>query len=151
MVRRPEEEFDEDIVEKKFSDKFIKFMIGLGYPSNLIEIKKEGNKQWSLRLNEAYYMIRKYFWYNKTKNLQLQTLANVEEKIEGWWPKTKADFLIGFIDETRFYCVPTKSLYESTLMWLPKHKIHKGGFIVEYEITPMNMLKDVGWYEIQND
>ena len=115
--------FGEDLaLSHKYETKFADWLTKIGIPEVKTMQDKGEFHDYDVESFDMTYEIKYDRYMAKTGNFCLETVSRKETNSQGWFYKTKADWIVVFFNETEFVTIKKTDLAEN---WFEKPKIWK--------------------------
>jgi spore coat polysaccharide biosynthesis predicted glycosyltransferase SpsG len=153
MVTR-EYNFKKDLEDDRFVDVFVDFLIKRGVKKDLI-VRKEGYfPAYDIQVTgDTTYEIKRDHWYEKTGNLLIEDMYDVEDNKTGWIRHTRAEWLIVFINEHEFYSIKITDLilhfYHNRDEYKELYITQSNGHHTRIFLYPIIKLNNVSWGDVR--
>jgi len=144
-------DFERDIKNERFEQVFIDFMLAIGYPRELISRSEGYFPDWDVALGTTTYEIKRDYHTATTNNLCIEMChisPDGTQERDGWVKHTKADKLVVFTSETRFFVVDMNLVKK---LQYPKYVeiTQNSGWKTRNMLVPLSIL-EVDWYDTEN-
>jgi hypothetical protein len=155
MVTKRKYDFQADIKDDRFVDVFKDFLISRGVPANRIERPLGYFPAYDLRYldDNTTYEIKRDHWYEKTGNLLIEDMYDVEDDKNGWIRHTRAEWLIVFINEYEFYSIKLADLilhfYQKRDDYKELYITQPNGHHTRIFLYPVIKFKNISWGDVR--
>ena len=144
-------DFKRDLENTKYEKVFADWL-RKGNPNAVVEEVEGYFPDYDIKMGDVTFEVKRDYWYLQTKNLLVEYMYNKEQEKAGWIKYSKADYLVVFVSDTKFYVVQMEGVrikfgFEPEL-WEKKEIVQKEGFTTVNYVAKLNEFVGVKWYEV---
>lgn len=139
--------FDADLLaSQRCEQRFIRYLRQNGFKHIEQAPKTETFHDWDIKTENDSYEIKYDRHFKRTGNILIETTSCTKSMSNGWFTKTKANWLVVFYSETEFYVTPMQHLrdmfYTKASSW-KRLLIDRGEYNTVCWLAPITVLTEL--------